>query len=178
MPTLLDTTQILSVALTPNLDRIRQCLIDKPHKPRKIQCRNSYERMVVHHIAQALGISHQTQIRYDEIFINDRYVYHDSHCCRSCDSHEHHFHAVPRSWVFLGYKNRVEPQIGVPHCIPKGRADGWYDKEALRNSHAALVDHHRRVDSLIQARHRTKQSLFTKLDPRHAHFADVEIATQ
>lgn len=77
-------------------------------KPTKKECRNSYERKLLHEAAQREGLEHRTIIDNTKLHKNysEIIVVSDSHCCPDCDRKEIHLSWTPHSWVEVnnGYK--------------------------------------------------------------------------
>jgi hypothetical protein len=85
-----------------------QVQVFKNGKRKKIQCRNSYERRVVHNKAKELEIPSRTIIDYNRFHINQNFV--QSKCCYDCMSGEITF--TPFSYVELGAKDIQKLHLG------------------------------------------------------------------
>ena len=85
-----------------------QVQVFKNGKRKKIQCRNSYERRVVHNKAKELGISSRTIIDYGHFHVNQKFV--QSKCCYDCMSGEITF--TPFSYVELGANSEQKLHLG------------------------------------------------------------------
>jgi hypothetical protein len=154
--TKLDTENILTIELPVQLDLIRQQIIKNPKKPRIVQCKNSFERMVVHRIASALGINHVTQSNYTKqvMILKNGLVRHKSGCCHECDSYSYTIIAKPKQDVLLNYSSKQPQIIGFPIMLSDSIHEYAYFgdvKRSIKRSRDYMRNMHRKKTEIVLA---------------------------
>jgi hypothetical protein len=171
---------ILVVSLNQKMEQVRRCIVVNPSRKRTIQCRNSYERMIVHKVAEALNISHITQTRYDHFYINKTLTKRNYYY--GCDKYK--LTAVPQTWVLLNQedvKTVVLHPNGLSLPLPEEGYGNDYDlyegmkdcKKFMKQNHAKINKLHEEIRLVIKTQNK-KMSLFQK--PTFG-FTDIEIIT-
>ncbi|SNW62293.1 F-box domain-containing protein with RH3 domain [Orpheovirus IHUMI-LCC2] len=118
-------------------------------KSKKIQCKNSYQRRLVHRIAEHLGMEHRSILDYTQIHICHRNQKHyDSGCCPDCDGYVCDLTPQPLSYVEIG-SGMEKIVIGNPNTLPDIRYGSClllygYKREIL----SIKMEHERKVKEL------------------------------
>ena len=90
---------------------------------RKFLCRNSYQRRLVHNIAQEHNLMSRSIIDYTQFHVNESItVVRDSHCCPECDTKELTISATPYSFVEIG-KGNDKIIIGRENMLPESQSE-------------------------------------------------------
>ena len=96
------------------LEHIREQVESYQNKPKRILCRNSYERRYAHNLAEASGLTHRSVIDYSEFHINRKLR--DSNCCQGNVTGE--ISCTPFSYVEIG-NGSEKKVIGDASMLPR-----------------------------------------------------------
>ena len=93
------------------------CLLQsvKGDRPKKIQCRNAYERKMIHNKADELGINHYTIIDKDDYWVFYKQSMGCSQCIGYCPNREIVIQPRPKSYVVLNDSNKKILQSYTHH---------------------------------------------------------------